>query len=267
MNEFLNPEDINETIINFTKDYFKQNGFENAFIALSGGVDSATSLYLTSKILNSNNIFVAFFPSSITSQDSKNFYFEMTEDLKIKNHYEINIDEFIEPFIRQDKSLNYSDYKSKLRKGNIMARIRMILSYDIAAKNSALVVGTENKTEYLLGYSTQWGDSAAAFHPLGDIYKTEVFKYAEFLGVPPNVIKRIPSAELWEDQEDEKEIGLKYEIIDKILYYLFEKNFSKQQLLNNGFSEKDIDKIIELKTKSEYKRRLPLSPSFKNIRK
>ena len=143
----------------------------------------------------------------------------------------------------------------------------MILSYDIAAKYNALVVGTENKTEYLLGYSTQWGDAAAAFHPLGDIYKTEVFNYASFLGVPEQIVNRIPSAELWENQADENEIGVKYEIIDKILYLLYERNLSKNDLISMGFSESEIDRIIELNKKSEYKRRLPLSASFKNLRR
>ncbi len=266
MFKFLSPEKIDEVIVKFFKNYLLESGFNNAFIAVSGGVDSATTIYLASKILKPENIVAAFFPSEITSSESKTFFYQIIEDLKIKNFYDISIDKFIDPYIEYDKSLNNDEDKSKLRKGNITARIRMILSYDIAAKHNALVVGTENKTEYLLGYSTQWGDAAAAFHPLGDLYKTEVFKYAEFLNVPENIISRVPTAELWEGQSDEKEIGVRYEIIDKILYYLFEKKYMKEQLVNLGFGINDIEKILYLHKKSEYKRRLPMAASFNGLR-
>lgn len=263
---FLSPEKIDEVISNFFKDYMDKSGFSKAFVAVSGGVDSATILYLCCKILGSDNVIAAFLPSSLTSQESKDYAFKIIEILKIKKFYDINIDKFIQPFIDLDESLRENHAKSKLRKGNIMARIRMILSYDIAAKHDALVIGTENKTEYLLGYSTQWGDSAAAIHPMGDIYKTEVFSYAKFLNVPQQIINRTPTAELWENQTDEGEIGLRYKNIDQILFYLYEKNLSPQEVINKGFNQEDVDKIINIVQKSEFKRRLPLSASFKSLR-
>lgn len=267
MNLFLSPEKIDMVIKEFYLDYFKNSGFSKAFVAISGGVDSATIIYLCTKILGPENIIAAFLPSFVTSEESKLLVDKIIDDLKIKNFYSINIEPFILPYLNYDLELQNDQYKNKLRLGNIMARIRMILSYDVATKHNALVVGTENKTEYLLGYSTQWGDSAAAFHPMGDIYKTEVFSYARFLGVPDEIINRIPTAELWHNQTDEKEIGVKYKIIDQILYYIFDKNLDKNEIIKIGFNEEDIDKIITLFNKSEYKRRLPLSPSFKNLRK
>lgn len=266
MIEFINPEVIDKRISEFFINYFKTSGFQKAFVAISGGVDSACIAYLSCRIMKSENVIAAFLPSSITSSESKEYFYKIIDELKIKNYYDISIDKFIEPYLNYDNSLTNADFGSKLRKGNIMARVRMILSYDIAAKHKALVVGTENKTEYLLGYSTQWGDAAAAFHPMGDIYKTEVFSYADYLGVPNKIIKRTPTAELWEDQYDEKEIGLKYKIIDQILFYLYHMNFTKEKVASLGFDIKDIERIIDLYTRSEYKRRMPSSVSFKDLR-
>lgn len=267
MFKFLEPEKIDIVITEFFKNYFIKSNFKKAFVAISGGVDSATIAHLSAKILGSDNVIAAFFPSSITSNESFEYYKQIIEKLNIKDHFEIQIDKFLNPYIENDKTLEQQDPKSKLRKGNIMARIRMILSYDIASKFDALVVGTENKTEFLLGYSTQWGDSAAAFHPMGDIYKTEVFDYARFLGVDENIVKRIPTAELWQNQTDEGEIGLQYKIIDQILFYLYEKKLEKDEIIKLGFKKEEIDRIQLLVTRSEYKRRLPLSASFKELRK
>ena len=266
MINFVKPEKIDMIICEFYKDYFEKARFKKAFVAISGGVDSAAIAYLSTKILGVDNVIAAFLPSSITSNESKEFYKLVIDSLNIKNHYEISIDNFIKPYLKLDKRLSENDPKSKLRKGNIMARVRMILSYDIAAKHDALVVGTENKTEFLLGYSTQWGDSAAAFHPMGDIYKTEVFSYASFLGVPQQIVKRTPTAELWDNQTDEQEIGLKYRSIDEILFYLFEKKLSKNQIIKLGYKKEEIERIENLVERSEYKRRLPQAASFKGFR-
>lgn len=266
MVKFISPEIIDKVISDFFIKYFKNSNFSKAFVAVSGGVDSATIIYLATRILKPENVIAAFLPSSITSNESNELYLKIIKELKIDNHYEISIDKFLQPYLENDNSLNNDDSFNKLRKGNILARIRMILSYDIAAKHNALVVGTENKTEYLLGYSTQWGDAAAAFHPMGDIYKTEVFRYANFLKVPEKVITRTPTAELWENQTDEKEIGLKYSIIDEILFLLFDKKLKKEEIIIQGYNPKDVERIIELVKKSEYKRRLPPSASFENLR-
>lgn len=266
MIKFLKPEKIDLVISQFFSDYFEKAKYTKAFVAISGGIDSATIAYLSTKILGGDNVIAAFFPSSITSNESREFYNLVIDMLNIKNHYEISIDKFMKPYLESDESLNENNPKSKLRKGNIMARIRMILSYDIAAKHDALVVGTENKTEFLLGYSTQWGDSAAALHPMGDIYKTEVFNYARFLGVPEKIVNRIPTAELWDNQTDEQEIGLKYRNIDEILIYLFEQRLSKDEIIKLGYKKEEIERVENLVNRSEYKRRLPQAALFEEFR-
>ncbi|HNV43496.1 MAG TPA: NAD+ synthase [Exilispira sp.] len=267
MVKFIDSKIIHEHLLDFIKNYLKESKFDKGFVALSGGLDSACIASLLVDSIGSENVIAAFFPSKITSPESEKLYFKLIDQLNIKNHLEISIEPLISNFASIDKTLLVDNEKNNLRLGNIMARVRMILSYDIAAKYNALVIGTENKTEFLLGYSTQWGDSAAAIHPMGDIYKTEVFSLASFMGLPEETIKRIPTAELWHNQEDEKEIGVSYKNADAILYLHFEKNYNENQIISEGFGEKDVMRVFSLVKRSCFKRRLPLCCSMSDCRK
>jgi NAD+ synthase len=158
----------------------------------------------------------------------------------------------------------FSSYptKNRILKGNKMARERMSILYDFSAREKALILGTSNKTELLLGYSTIHGDMACGINPLGDLYKTQIRQLAEYLGIPEKIRKKIPSAGLWIGQTDEGEIGLSYDEIDKILYQLVDKRMTKKDAIASGFKKEAVEKIMSLIINSEFKRKLPLIPKI-----
>jgi NAD+ synthase len=139
-----------------------------------------------------------------------------------------------------------------------MARQRMIVLYDISAREKALVIGTSNKTEILLGYGTLFGDTACAINPLGDLYKTHVWQLAEAIGVPKKIIEKIPSADLWTGQTDEGELGFSYKLVDHLLYFMIDERYSEVQLIEGGFEKSFIEKVKHLIQKNEFKRKLPI---------
>jgi len=139
-----------------------------------------------------------------------------------------------------------------------MARVRMIVLYDVSARDQALVVGTSNKTELMVGYGTLYGDTACAINPLGDLYKTQVWQLARALGVPQSIIEKTPTADLWEGQTDEGELGLMYARLDSLLYHLVDERRTEQELISLGFEQELVDKVKGLIQKSQFKRRLPL---------
>lgn len=144
-----------------------------------------------------------------------------------------------------------------IRKGNIMARVRMIFLYDFAKANNLLVVGTENKTEYYLGYFTRFGDEASDIEPIRSLYKTNVWEMAKFLEVPQEIIDKAPSANLWEGQSDEKEFGFSYSDADRILYHYFEEHIPEEGLLDLGCDKKLIDTVLGFAKKNDFKHRVP----------
>ena len=153
----------------------------------------------------------------------------------------------------------YSRYPTKKRVliGNKMARERMSILYDFSARQNALILGTSNKTELLLGYGTIHGDMACAINPIGDLYKTQVWQLGGHLGVPANILNKAPTAGLWDGQTDEDDLGLSYNEIDKILLQLIDKKKSRDELISSGFAKKKVDKIINMIKNSEFKRRMP----------
>jgi len=151
-----------------------------------------------------------------------------------------------------------------LRRGNVMARMRMIVLYDISAAEKALVLGTGNKTEYLLGYFTLWGDSACALNPLGDLYKNQVRALAAHLDLPEKIINKKPSADLWLGQTDEEELGFTYEEADTLLEMLIDRGMPPQQVADKGFSREVVDNIMRLVQQTQYKRHMPLIAKLSN---
>ena len=139
-----------------------------------------------------------------------------------------------------------------------MARTRMCVLFDNSAKEGAMVLGTSNKTEILLGYSTQFGDSAAAINPIGDLYKAQVWALSEYMGVPGEVINKKPSADLWEGQTDEQELGFSYQTADEVLYYLIEERLTSEEVIKMGYDEKVVNAITRKIKLSQYKRKLPV---------
>jgi NAD+ synthase len=153
---------------------------------------------------------------------------------------------------------------SRGRRGNKMARERMTILYDYSQSRGALVLGTSNKTELLLGYSTIYGDSASAVNPIGDLYKTQVFAVSEHLGVPPVIVAKAPSADLWAGQTDEEELGFSYEEVDRLLYHMVDQRQRREGLLGLGFDSELLDRVQQLMQGSQFKRKLPVIVKLSN---
>lgn len=246
----INPQEETERIVEFLKKTFKEQKVENAVIGLSGGIDSAVSLYLLARVIPKENIFVthlSYFPPETEYINS------IIKPLGIleENISFISIKPAVDA-LAKTLTLKHTD---SVRKGNIMARMRMIMLYDLAKKNKAMVCGTENKSEHLLAYFTKFGDAASDIEPIVHLYKTQVYQLASYLGIPQETINRAPSANLWSDQSDEKELGFTYKEADQVLSLYYDKKVS---LTNLSKKFPNAKKIIEHTKKVSYK----LSPSY-----
>lgn len=255
----INPKQETEKIKKFTQDVLKKQGFEKVIIAVSGGIDSATSLYLLSKSVDTKNIitvYLPYFDNSIDIQsilENTNISQENRLTISIKNPIDACKNEL--GIKNYESKFEIENLKLKIRLGNIMARVRMIIVYDLAKKHKALVCGTENKSENLLGYFTRFGDQASDFEPIEHLYKTQVFKLARYLGVPKEVVEQKPTADLWQGQTDEKEFGFTYQEADQVLYLYFEKKQSVEEIIKLRFP--NAKKIIDFALKNSYKHHVP----------
>ncbi len=246
-------------IIEFIKTYFKDAGFSKGIIGLSGGVDSSLVAFLAVEALGKENVIGVFMPYKTSSKDSFDDGKLIAETLGIK--YIIReITPIVDVYFD-----NYDPNADRLRKGNMKARARMCTLYDLAAKEHALVLGTSNKTELYLGYITQFGDAACALEPLGCLYKTEIWKLAEMMEVPENIIKKTPTADLWEGQTDEEELGLSYTDADEILYALYEEKQPVEHLLEQKFTQEQVQTVISLVNKNRFKQSIPPNPESYTI--
>ena len=195
-------------------------------------------------------------PYKSSNPDSLNHAKLVIEDLGI-NSKTIEITDMIDAYFKNEKEA------TSLRMGNKMARERMSILFDYSSKENALVVGTSNKTEIYLGYSTQFGDSACALNPIGDLYKTNIWDLSRYLKIPNELIEKKPSADLWEGQTDEQEMGLTYKEADQVLYRMLEENKKVEEVLTEGFNKDLVDNIVRRMNRSEYKRRMPLIAKIK----
>lgn len=237
-------------IIKFIQKTLRKQKFEKVIIAVSGGIDSSTSLLLLSKAVNVKNIFVLKLPYGKQDMRLADLIIKKAE-IPEKNVKEVNIKEAVGKITR----LQGIRLQDKIRKGNIIARTRMIILYDQAKNLSALVCGTENKSEHILGYFTRFGDEASDFEPIRHLYKTQVFSLAKYLKVPQIIINQPPTAGLWPGQTDEKEMGFTYKEADQILYLYFEKQLSKEEIIKKGF--KNTKKIIKRLKNNQFKHKTP----------
>lgn len=234
-------------ITEFIRKILKKHGFKKVLIAASGGIDSTTSLYLLRKSLDPENIIIVHLPYFSISQNVS----KITTSLGIPkaNVHTISIKTMVDRFIEELKT------RDQIRVGNIMARVRMIVLYDLAKKYNALVCGTENKSEYYLAYFTRFGDEASDFEPIRHLYKTQVYELAKYLGVPKEVIEQKPTAGLWQGQTDEDEFGFSYKDADQVLYYYFERKLSIPEIEKKGF--RNAKKIIDWTKQNSYKHHVP----------
>ena len=227
-----------------------RTGFTHAVIGLSGGLDSALSCFLAAEALGPQNVLAVRMPYRTSSQESLDHARLVIDATGVQSRL-VEITPMVEPLFALDPNI------SSLRKGNIMARERMIILYDLSAVFNGLVVGTGNKTEILLGYTTLYGDSACAINPLGDLYKTQVRQLAKSMGVPDEIIHKPPTADLWSGQTDEGELGFTYAEVDRLLFLLVDQRYTPGECVQAGFDEKFVNTVIERIRRSQFKRVLP----------
>ena len=231
----MNFQSLKNQMITFLKDQAKQIGIQNVVVGISGGLDSAIVSVLAKEAFE-DNLQGVFMPSHLSSDASIDDAKELCKKFDIK--YEIvEIAPMIKGYFNNIKDA------TPLRIGNFSARMRMSVLYDISAKNNAIVIGTSNKSEILLGYGTLFGDTACAINPIGQFYKSDLFEFARFLGVPSSIIDKKPSADLWEGQSDEEELGYSYKVMDDVFKELIDNNVPKEQLVKNGIDDKLIDML------------------------
>ncbi len=244
---------LRKLLTGFIRDETKRIGLKNAVIGLSGGIDSAVSAYLAVEALGKKNVFCLLMPYKTSSPDSVEDAMRVVKALGV-NHRICNISNAVDAIAEEAGDKNVS----KVRKGNIMARVRMIMLYDESASRNALVIGTGNKTEILLGYSTIFGDSACAINPVGDLYKTQLRSLAKHLGIPGQILEKKPSADLWEGQTDEDELGFTYDFVDQYLYQKVDLRKSLDALLKMGYTKKFMARVDKLIVQNQFKRLPPL---------
>lgn len=244
-----------EKIQEWIKKTVVQAGFDKVLIAVSGGVDSAVALTLSARALGKDKVYALLMPngnmSTLATLDGKLVIQHI--GLPREQVFQRDISKAVSKMVKQAGGEEIGD----IRKGNIMARTRMIFLYDLAKALNCLVVGTENKSEYYLGYFTRFGDEASDMEPIRGLYKTEVWEMAKCLRVPEKIITKSPSAGLWEGQTDEKEFGFSYQDADKILYHYFEEGLPEEGIVALGFEKKLVEKVLKRVASNDFKHQLP----------
>ena len=235
----------------FLLNEIRKFGFNSIVLGLSGGIDSAVVCELAVRALGAEHVLAIMMPYSSSSADSLEHAELMINKLGIQAE-EIAISPVADAFFSSVPN------DQLLRRGNIMARTRMIFLYDVSARDGRLVVGTSNKTELLLGYGTLFGDMASAVNPIGDLYKTQIRGLARHLGIPEPLIVKSPSADLWEGQSDEADLGFSYEEVDLLLYMMLEKRMDKAAILSEGVAEVFYDRVRKMVVRNQYKRMMPV---------
>jgi NAD+ synthase len=246
----IDTDRAQKIIIRFIQDQMHISGLNHLVIGLSGGIDSGLACFLISKAIGPQNVLAVRLPYQTSSPASLEDA-QMVIDSTGVNSKTIEITDMVDGYTRKFPQL------SPLRRGNIMARTRMIILYDQSADFNGLVTGTGNKTEYMLGYTTLYGDAACAFNPVGDLYKTQVRQLARVMGMPEKIISKSPSADLWTGQTDEGEMGFSYDDVDQLLYMLIEERYSVSECCGAGIPEPFVRRVIGMINKNGFKRRLP----------
>jgi len=246
----IDSEKVKQKLVRFIRNQTRGAGFTRVVVGLSGGLDSSLVLYLCCLALGKENVFALILPYKTTSSVTLNHAKQVARKYQTKTRF-IDITAQIDAYFK-----NFPD-ADKIRRGNKMARERMGILYDQSKELDALVAGTSNRTELLLGYGTIYGDIACAFNPLGGLYKTQVRQLAKDVGLPSQIIQKTPTAELWPGQSDEGELGLTYARVDRLLYCLVDKKFSDRKLLGLGFKKSFIEKVKKRIADNAFKMRLP----------
>jgi len=247
----IQPALVEEILVKFLKTEAGKFGFARGVLGLSGGVDSAVAAALAARAFGPKNVLAAMMPYRTSNPDSEADAREVAAKLGIETR-KIDISPMVDGYCDSQKITD------RIRRGNVMARSRMIVLYDLSVEWKGLVVGTSNKTEILLGYSTQFGDSASALNPIGDLYKHQVWQLARHLGLPRSVIEKAPSADLFAGQTDESELGFTYAEADRVLVRMVDERVSRDELVREGFPPELVDRIARRIVQNQYKRLPPV---------
>jgi len=250
----IDAEQTAGLIVAFIRSQLEQTGFRRVVMGLSGGVDSATVAFLCARAVGPEQLLGVRMPYRTSSPESEADALRVVELLGCQTE-RVEITPMVEPMLGLIGPEGEAELR--LRRGNVMARQRMIVLYDRSAAFDGLVAGTSNKTEALLGYGTLYGDMAAAFAPIGDLYKSQLRDVALFLGVPPEIVAKPPSADLWPGQTDEDELGASYADLDRALYALVDRRWTLSRAIAAGLDRALLDGVARRVATMEYKRQTP----------
>jgi NAD+ synthase len=246
----INTDTARKILSGFIRSEITRAGFTKAVVNLSGGLDSSLTCYLSADALGPKNVLALMLPYKSSAPDSSEHARLVIDALGVQS-ITIPITAMADALIERFPDM------SRVRQGNIMARMRMIALYDQSEAFQGLAVGTGNKTEILLGYTTLYGDSACAINPLGDLYKTQVRQLAKAMGVPQVILDKAPSADLWLGQTDEGELGFTYDEVDQLLYLLVDQRYQPEDCVELGFEKNFVKAVIERVRRSQFKRVMP----------
>ncbi len=243
--------DVGRKIISgFIRDQVQKAGMKRAVLGLSGGIDSALSAYLSADDLGAENVLCVRMPYKTSAQASLDDAQLVVDALGLPT-IDLPITPMADPLIDRFPDM------SNLRKGNIMARLRMVTLYDQSVAWGGLVMGTSNKTEFLLGYSTIYGDSGVAIQPIADLYKAQVRQLAQAMAIPQPLLDKAPSADLWEGQTDEGELGFTYNDVDQVLFLIVDERYSLEEVVEEGFDRAFVEKVWKRVKANHFKRTMP----------
>jgi NAD+ synthase len=250
----IDPASALEVITGFIRSQLQQTGFGRLVVGLSGGVDSATVAFLAARAIGADNLLAVRMPYASSSPESETDAMRVVTALGCQTE-RVDITPMVDPMM----ALISGDDQAALqvRRGNVMARQRMIVLYDRSAAFDALVAGTSNKTEALLGYGTLYGDMGAAFAPIGDLYKSQLRAVATALGVPEEIVGKPPSADLWPGQTDEEELGASYDDLDRILFALVDRRWTVERCVAAGLDRALVAWVEQRVARYEFKRQTP----------
>jgi NAD+ synthase len=237
-------------IAEFIRGQLRQAGFERAVLGLSGGIDSALVAYLLAEAIGADRLLCVLMPYRTSSPASRTDAEAVVAALGCRSEL-VEITPMVDAFYGEDPDA------SALRRGNFMARMRMAVLYDRSVTFGGLVVGTGNKTEGLIGYTTVYGDNACAFNPVGDLYKSQVRQLSAAMGVPERIIRKAPSADLWPGQTDEAEAGFSYPELDRLLFWRIDKRRSVDEVVALGFPRALVERVDRMVAGAEFKRQMP----------
>lgn len=246
----INTDLTTRILVGFIRDEIEKAGMKRAVLGLSGGIDSALSAYLSAQALGPENVLTVRMPYRTSAQASLADADAVIEALGLPS-LTVDITPMVDPLIERFPDM------SSVRKGNIMARQRMIILYDQSVAWGGLVMGTSNKTEFLLGYSTIYGDSGVAMQPIADLYKAQVRQLSRALGVPQAILDKAPSADLWAGQTDEDELGFTYNDVDQVLFLLVDERYTVDEVIDEGFERSFVEKVWRRVKANHYKRTMP----------